>query len=139
MEEEQELEAQDILAKSIAWINTHPNATIGDVPDDLLDAWIDPSYGGSEEDEMPGLPSPEPSRLAMSVFLYAFLEKRRGNKKQIEIPEDEIFSHYHDWQIKLHLRSLTDHFYFSVKKKGIPLFSFDPNEEITVKRKPNKG
>lgn len=116
-----EEEEREILIKSIGWIKKNQQANTEDLPEDLLEEWIDENYEGEIESS---------GELAMSVFMTALMEKK-GKKGEFKIKESELIEQYDLWQTKLNLQSMVNS---GMVKLGKPLglFSFSKNEEIEV-------
>lgn len=115
---------QAILKESFVWIKNNPNAKLSDLPDELLEEWIDYDYGEdiSEDNANP---------IPMSVFLTAFMEKK-GKNGELKISEKDIIEHYQAWQEKLNLQSMHNCGLITLDDKRIKLFSFSKKEKIKI-------
>lgn len=117
-------EERGILLKSAEWIKKNRKANLGDVPKELLEEWIDDGYEGKIDKD-------NTSTLAMSVFLFAFIESK-GKNGQLEVSERDIEEHFSLWQTKLNLQSLHNCGLITLEDKPVKLFSFSKNEKIKV-------
>jgi hypothetical protein len=113
---------EDILAKSIDWIRSHPDATTHDVPQDLVQLWLFDSV----EDF-----SPVGAILPIFIFGYTHCLAREsiaatGRASKITHRLSDLVEKFQLWQLKLSLVQVEQS--RGMKFQPMPLFSFPDGE-----------
>ena len=115
----------ELFLESKEWIDKNFNASTTDLPEELLNLWMEDPRAAQDQD----------SQLPMDVFMYAMTKKRflENPTQPIEMEVDEIFKIYSYWQIKLAMIDMDRRSNLAVAL--MPLFSFDEKEKVAVTKR----
>ena len=115
-----------LFAQSKAWIEEHFEATTNDLPDELLEIWMEDKEQIEKHEDT----------LAVRIFIYAYLGYRVAKNGQVsleELTEDELFKAYYYWQVKLASIDVNRRTHLNIAP--MHLFSFDEKEIFVVTEK----
>ncbi len=115
-----------LFEQSKAWIEENFDATTKDLPDYLLDIWMENQEQIEKHEDT----------LPVRIFIYAYLGHlalKNGHVSLDELTEDELYTEYYYWQVKLASIDVDRRTHLTIAP--LPLFSFDPTEAFIVTEK----